>query len=85
LLTGEICGIIIIEVRLKMGGRKPPTTMKENVGKVLIDLEKLTFGSFILGGILRGEIPQYLILLSGSVISALGIVLGLLLTAKEKE
>jgi hypothetical protein len=84
LLPGGIC-VIVIKVRPKMGGRKPPTTMKENVGKVLIDLGKLTFGSFILGGILRGEIPQSLILLSGSVVSVLGIALGLLLTAKEEE
>jgi hypothetical protein len=44
-----------------MKKEKQPTTLKENAGKVFIDLGKLMFGSFILGGILRGEVPQFMI------------------------
>jgi hypothetical protein len=42
---------------------KPQTNLKENAGKLLLDVAKLTFGSFILGGILRGEFPQYILIL----------------------
>ena len=34
--------------------------IKENIGKSLLDVAKLTFASFILGGILRGELPQFI-------------------------
>jgi hypothetical protein len=34
--------------------------IKENIGKALLDVAKLTFASFILGGILRGELPQFI-------------------------
>jgi hypothetical protein len=68
-----------------MKKEKKPTTMKENAGKVLIDMGKLLFGSFVLGGVLRGEVPQYLILLAGLLGSGILIGIGLLWTAKEKE
>jgi hypothetical protein len=64
---------------------KKPTMMKVNAGKVLIDMGKLLFGSFVLGGVLRGEIPQYLILLSGLMGSGIFIVIGLLWTSGAKE
>jgi hypothetical protein len=65
--------------------QRQPTTMKENTGKVLIDLGKLMFGSFILGGVLRGEVPQFIILISGFVGAITFIAFGLVLTNKNKE
>jgi len=65
--------------------QKQPTTMKENTGKVLIDLGKLMFGSFILGGVLRGEVPQFVILISGFIGAIAFIALGLVFTNKIKE
>jgi len=37
---------------------QPNPEFRENLGKLLLDLSKLTFASFILGGILKGELPQ---------------------------
>jgi len=37
--------------------------VRENIGKSLLDIAKLTFASFILGGILRGELPQFILML----------------------
>jgi hypothetical protein len=65
--------------------KKTPPQVIENLGKALIDLGKLTFGSFILGGILRGEIPQYLILVTGAILSIVFVGLGLWFIAKIKE
>jgi hypothetical protein len=70
---------------MNMKKEKKQTTMKEDAGKVLIDMGKLLFGSFVLGGVLRGELPQYLILLSGLLGSGALIGIGLLWTAKEKR
>jgi len=71
-----------------MGKEKKPgkeTTMKENMGKLMLDLGKLVVGGIIIGGILRGAIPQVMLITSGSV-AALGLfILGLLWTMKEKK
>jgi hypothetical protein len=49
-------------------------------GKLLLDMGKLTFGSFVLGGVLRGEVPRYILLVTGSVVTAICIFLGLWLS-----
>jgi hypothetical protein len=64
---------------------KPQTNLKENAGKLLLDVAKLTFGSFILGGILRGELPQYILIIAGFIVSFTCAVLGLLWTSKAKD
>jgi hypothetical protein len=56
--------------------------VKENIGKALLDIAKLTFASFILGGILRGELPQFILILTGVVVSAVCFTLGILWTSK---
>ncbi|GHV81208.1 hypothetical protein AGMMS49944_29990 [Spirochaetia bacterium] len=67
--------------------RKPKrkTDLVENSGKVLVNLGQVVFGTLFLGGVLRGEVPQYIMVLSGIVGATVFIVLGLLLSAKEKE
>jgi len=57
--------------------------VRENIGKALLDIAKLTFASFILGGILRGELPQFILILSGVVVSAVCFTLGILWTSKK--
>jgi hypothetical protein len=59
--------------------------VKENIGKALLDVAKLTFASFILGGILRGELPQFILILTGIVVSAVCFTLGILWTSKKPE
>ena len=56
---------------------------KENIGKLLLDVAKLTFASFILGGILRGELPQYLLIAIGFVVFITCSVIGIILTSKK--
>jgi len=63
--------------------KKP--NIKENIGKALIDVAKLIFASFILGGILRGELPQYILILTGVVVSAVCFTIGILWTSKKYE
>jgi len=66
-------------------GTKKETDMKENVGKVLINFGQILFATLFLGGVLRGELPPYLMMLSGAISALLFVFLGLLLTAKEKK
>ena len=59
--------------------------LRENLGKFLLDLSKLTFASFILGGILKGQLPQYLIIAAGVIIFALLAVFGLRFSSQKKD
>jgi uncharacterized membrane protein YraQ (UPF0718 family) len=71
-----------------MGKEKKPkkeTTFKENLGKLMLDLGKLVFGGMFIAGILRGELPQTAIIMSGLALAIVGFVLGLLWTTKEKN
>jgi uncharacterized membrane protein YraQ (UPF0718 family) len=81
--------------KMKVGGKrqkslckketKKRTTFKEDAGKLLLDLGKLVFGGLFIGGILRGEIPQVILIAIGSVIAMIFFILGLLCTVKEKK
>ena len=71
-----------------MGKDKKPrveTTMKENMGKLLLDLGKLVVGGIIIGGILRGAVPQVILIMGGSVAAMIFFIAGLLWTVKEKK
>jgi len=71
-----------------MGKEKKPkkeTTFKENLGKLMLDLGKLVFGGMFIAGILRGELPQTTIIMSGLALAIVGFILGLLWTTKEKK
>jgi len=71
--------------------KKPPvkkarkrTTLKEDLGKYLLDLSKLVFGSIFLGSILHGELPRVILGASGLAMAVLLLFVGLNLTKKEK-
>jgi len=64
---------------------QPSPEFGENFGKLLLDLSKLTFASFILGGILKGELPQYMIIAAGSVIFVILAAAGLIFVSPKKN
>jgi DMSO/TMAO reductase YedYZ heme-binding membrane subunit len=57
----------------------------DNLGKLLLDLAKLTFASFILGGILKGELPQNVLIIAGIIAFMVFTVIGLALTSRKKN
>jgi len=59
--------------------------IRENIGKSLLDVAKLTFASFILGGILRGELPQFILIIIGTIVSAVCFTLGILWTSEKPK
>jgi len=56
----------------------------DNLGKLLIDMAKLTFASFILGGMLKGGLPQNILIAAGCIVFLIFAVIGLLLTSRKK-
>jgi len=69
----------------KIEKTKKKTNIIENSGKVLINLGQLIFGTLFLGSVLRGEVPQFIMMISGIVGAILFIVVGLLASAKEQK
>jgi len=61
------------------------TTIKEDTGKLLLDIGKLVFGSIFLGGVLRGEIPQGVLVIGGFTAATVFCIIGLLWISKEKK
>ncbi|MDR2717221.1 MAG: hypothetical protein LBB89_04035 [Treponema sp.] len=59
---------------------QPNLDFWDNLGKLLLDMAKLTFASFILGGILKGELPQNVLIAAGSIVFMLFGEGGLILT-----
>jgi hypothetical protein len=57
----------------------------DNLGKLLLDMAKLTFASFILGGILKGELPQNILIITGCIVFIFFAVIGLILTSRKKN
>jgi hypothetical protein len=57
----------------------------ESFGKWLVDLSKLGFGSLILGTIIKGDLPQFALLLAGGVFTLITAVLGFLLVSLGEE
>jgi hypothetical protein len=64
---------------------QPNSELRENLGKLLLDLSKLTFASFILGGILKGELPQYIIIAAGCFVFTVLTVIGMALSSQKKN
>jgi len=64
---------------------QPSPDLWDNLGKLLLDLSKLTFASFILGGILKGELPQDILIVAGSIVFVILATLGLIFTSRKKN
>jgi uncharacterized membrane protein YraQ (UPF0718 family) len=64
---------------------KKQTTFRENLGKLALDLGKLVFGGMFIAGILRGALPQTIIIFTGLALAFAGFAFGLLLTTKEQK
>jgi len=64
---------------------QPNSELSDNLGKLLLDLAKLTFASFILGGILKGELPQNILIIAGCIAFLVFAVTGLILTSRKKN
>jgi len=56
-----------------------------NLGKLILEATKLCFGSLVLGVVIRGEISQSTLLVSGIVASGIGALLGLFFLTMFEE
>ena len=59
--------------------------MREELGKVLIDIAKLVIGGVILAGLMRQDINPILLFTAGSLVALLMISTGLVLITRGKK
>ena len=69
----------------KQAGRSKTRLFFLNIGKVIIDMAKLCFGSLVLGIVIRGEIPQETLLTAGIIATAAGAFIGILFVTIFEE
>ena len=62
---------------------KKHTTREEDAGKYLLDLSKLVIGSVVISSLLRWEIPQDILFISGIVAAIVLFIFGIVMTPKE--
>jgi hypothetical protein len=55
-----------------------------NFGKVLMDVGKLTFGSLVLGSIIKGEFEASYLITIGASVAMVAVFIGILLTSKKE-
>jgi hypothetical protein len=62
---------------------KKRTTVKEDFGKLLLDVGRLVTGSIVLGILLRGDIPDDILLIAGVAVAVVLYLVGLNLGKRE--
>jgi putative Mn2+ efflux pump MntP len=67
------------------GSVKHKTAIQGNIGKVLINLGQVVFGTLFLGSVLRGEIPQYMMMVAGIIGAVMLLTIGIVLVSKEPK
>ena len=56
-----------------------------NLGKLILDVTKLSFASLVLGTIIKGNVPQATLLVAGIIASGVGATLGVILVTIFEE
>ena len=64
---------------------KPGNTVREDTGKLLLDIGKLVLASIVLGTILRYDIPRERLLTIGIAAVIVLFISGIILGAKKKK
>jgi len=74
-----------VEVNQKPVERSKIQRFFLNFGKLILDATKLSFGSLVLGTIIKGDFPQSTLLVAGIIASGVGAIIGLILTTIYEE
>gem|GEM_PF-1584501 len=83
-LFSRLTGGILQDMENDAQKLKGRASLRENLGKLLVDLGKLIFGAMFLGGILQGELPQAIIMTSGFIAAVFTCAVGLRWMSKTK-
>jgi len=69
----------------KPAGNKKLRLLFFNIGKLILDAVKLSFGGLVLGTIIKGDFSQSSLLISGIIASGVGAIIGVFLVTMCEE
>jgi len=69
----------------KRGEKSKIRLFFHNFGKLVLDATKLCFGSLVLGTVIKGEIPPYMLLTGGIIASTAGALGGIIVVTLCEE
>ena len=69
----------------KIRKRRKATTLRDNIGRLLLDLGKLIFASIFLGSSLRREVPEVILAIIGFATAVMFFFIGVFLETKERK
>jgi len=75
----------IKETAIKGAKRNKLLLFSLNLGRLILDATKLCFGSLVLGTVIKGEIPPYMLLTGGIIASAAGALGGIIIITLCEE
>jgi uncharacterized membrane protein YraQ (UPF0718 family) len=64
-------------------GKRPD--LLKNAGRLFLNIGQLIFGSIFLGSVIKGNLPQMMLMLGGLFVALLFFIAGLLLTSPKGE
>jgi hypothetical protein len=67
----------------KIKKRRKATTLREEVGRLLFDIGKLGLGTIVLGSILREDVSQDILIMSGIAAVAVCFIVAFVLVTRE--
>ena len=85
-LSRGICYSLLMDIKTRQVKHDKFNKFNQIFGKLALDITKLSFGSLVLGTILKGDLPQSTLLIFGIIVSIVGTIIGvtLLLISEEK-
>jgi hypothetical protein len=66
-------------------GSKNWNQVRKTIGNIFVDLGKLSFGSLILGSVLRGGFDPFQTFIFGTILAIVLFIIGVVLLSKDKE
>jgi uncharacterized membrane protein YfcA len=69
----------------KIKKRRKATTLRDSIGRLLLDLGKLIFASIFLGSSLRREVPEDILTIIGFATAVVFFFIGVFLETKERK
>ena len=68
-----------------MENEKKGSQTGKTIGTILVDLGKLSFGSLLLGSVLRGGFDPLQTFIMGAVLAIIFFIIGIVLVTRSKE
>ena len=74
-----------MKLEKKRKKERKPNGYLADIGKLFVDIAKLSFGGLVIGSVIRWDIPQMAVFAAGFIFSAIIALLGIHLARRYRE